>query len=88
MQTKRFSELLTAWFLWKKTVYRDDRLSGERLPSSAWTKHGGIVASFCHVLGFQRVLVCPARQKSAATLFMLSSPCAWGHCLCMRVFKT
>lgn len=62
--------------------------SGVRLPGLPWTKHGGVVASFCHIPGFLRVLAHPAYQKTALTLFLVSGPCAWGHCLCMQVFKT
>lgn len=62
--------------------------SGEKLPSLSWTKHGGVIASFCHIPGFLRALVHPANQKTALTLFLLSGPCARGHCPCMQVFKT
>lgn len=43
---------------------------------------------FFHIPGFQRVLAHPAYQKNAVTFFLLSGPCAWGHRLCMQVFKT
>lgn len=52
--------------------------SGERLPDLPWTKHRGVVASFCHIPGFLRALVHAAYQKTALTLFLLKGPCAWG----------
>lgn len=61
--------------------------SGERLPSLPWTKHDGVIASFCHIPGFLRVLVHSAYKKNCLNFVLaFRSLCmgAFSVCKCLK----